>query len=139
MRSRRRTQLQYLSLVLPGMVIFTVGLILPMFLAMYYSLTSWNGMTVEKPFVGLSNYVRMFADSYAGNAWLFTLKFTFWNTIIENVAAILLAVALDSGIKGQKLLRTVFFVPCLISAVVVGFVWLKIYGNVQRTTLTEDE
>ena len=112
------------------MVIFTVGLILPMFLAMYYSLTSWNGMTVEKPFVGLSNYVRMFADSYAGNAWLFTLKFTFWNTIIENVAAILLAVALDSGIKGQKLLRTVFFVPCLISAVVVGFVWLKIYGNV---------
>ena len=130
MRSRRRTQLQYLSLVLPGMVIFTVGLILPMFLAMYYSLTSWNGMTVEKPFVGLSNYVRMFADSYAGNAWLFTLKFTFWNTIIENVAAILLAVALDSGIKGQKLLRTVFFVPCLISAVVVGFVWLKIYGNV---------
>ena len=122
MRSRRRTQLQYLSLVLPGMIIFTVGLILPMFLAMYYSLTSWNGMTVEKPFVGLSNYVRMFADSYAGNAWLFTLKFTFWNTIIENVAAILLAVALDSGIKGQKLLRTVFFVPCLISAVVVGFV-----------------
>ena len=91
MRSRRRTQLQYLSLVLPGMIIFTVGLILPMFLAMYYSLTSWNGMTVEKPFVGLSNYVRMFADSYAGNAWLFTLKFTFWNTIIENVAAILLA------------------------------------------------
>ena len=130
MRSRRRTQLQYLSLVLPGMIIFTVGLILPMFLAMYYSLTSWNGMTVEKPFVGLSNYVRMFADSYAGNAWLFTLKFTFWNTIIENVAAILLAVALDSGIKGQKLLRTIFFVPCLISAVVVGFVWLKIYGNV---------
>ena len=46
MRSRRRTQLQYLSLVLPGMIIFTVGLILPMFLAMYYSLTSWNGMTV---------------------------------------------------------------------------------------------
>lgn len=130
MRSRRRTQLQYLSLMLPGMIIFTVGLILPMFLAMYYSLTSWNGMTVEKPFVGLSNYVRMFADSYAGNAWLFTLKFTFWNTIIENVAAILLAVALDSGIKGQKLLRTIFFVPCLISAVVVGFVWLKIYGNV---------
>ena len=80
--------------------------------------------------MGLSNYVRMFADSYAGNTWLFTLKFTFWNTIIENVAAILLAVALDSGIKGQKLLRTVFFVPCLISAVVVGFVWLKIYGNV---------
>ena len=41
-----------------------------------------------------------------------------------------MAVALDSGIKGQKIMRTIFFVPCLISAVVVGFVWLKLYGNV---------
>ena len=128
--SLRRTQLQYLSLVLPGMLIFTVGLIVPMLLALGYSLTSWNGMTTDKPFVGLANFARMFTDGYAGNAWWFTLRFTFWNTLIENVAAILLAVALDSGIKCQKLMRTVFFVPCLISAVVVGFVWLKIFGNI---------
>lgn len=135
-RSLRNTRLQYLSLVLPGMLIFTVGLIIPMFLAMGYSLTSWNGMTVEKPFVGLANFSKMFSDSYAGNAWWFTLRFTFWNTIIENVAAILLAVALDSGIKCQKLMRTIFFVPCLISALVVGFVWLKIYGNILPALFT---
>lgn len=129
-RSLRSDRVQYLSLVLPGMLIFTVGLIIPMFLALGYSLTSWNGMTVEKPFVGLQNYAAMLSDRYAGNAWWFTLRFTFWNTLVQNVAAILLAVALDSGIKAQKLMRTVFFVPCLISAVVVGFVWLKIYGNV---------
>lgn len=129
-RSLRSDRVQYLSLVLPGMLIFTVGLIIPMFLALGYSLTSWNGMTVEKPFVGLQNYAGMLGDRYAGNAWWFTLRFTFWNTLVQNVAAILLAVALDSGIKAQKLMRTVFFVPCLISAVVVGFVWLKIYGNV---------
>lgn len=126
----RKPQLQYLSLVLPGMLIFTVGLIVPMLLALGYSLTSWNGMTADKPYAGLANYAKMLSDSYAGNAWWFTLRFTFWNTIIENVAAILLAVALDSGIKCQKLMRTVFFVPCLISAIVVGFVWLKIYGNI---------
>lgn len=130
LHSKRATQVQYLSLVLPGMLIFTVGLILPMFLSLYYSLTSWNGMTVEKPFVGFANYATMFTDRYARNAWWFTIRFTVWNTVIQNVAAILLAVALDSGIKCQKLMRTVFFVPCLISAVVVGFVWLKIYGNV---------
>lgn len=129
-RSLRSDRVQYLSLVLPGMLIFTVGLIIPMFLALGYSLTSWNGMTVEKPFVGLQNYAAILSDRYAGNAWWFTLRFTFWNTLVQNVAAILLAVALDSGIKAQKLMRTVFFVPCLISAVVVGFVWLKIYGNV---------
>lgn len=126
----RTTQLQYLSLVLPGMLIFAAGLVLPMLLGLYYSFTSWDGMSAAKPFVGLSNYASMFSDRYAGNAWWFTIRFTIWNTIIQNVLAILLAVALDSGIKAQKLFRTVFFVPCLVSAVVVGFVWLKIYGNV---------
>lgn len=128
--SLRKQQLQYLSLVLPGMIIFTIGLIIPMLLSFYYSLTSWNGMTVEKPFVGLDNYVKLVSDPYARSAWWFTIRFTIWNTVIQNVAAILMAVALDSGIKGQKLMRTIFFVPCLISAVVVGFVWLKLYGNV---------
>lgn len=129
-QSLRKQQLQYLSLVLPGMIIFTIGLIVPMFLSLYYSLTSWNGMTIEKPFVGLDNYVKLVSDPYARGAWWFTIRFTIWNTIIQNVAAIFMAVALDSGIKGQKLMRTIFFVPCLISAVVVGFVWLKLYGNV---------
>lgn len=44
--------------------------------------------------------------------------------------ALLFAVALDSGIKAQKLYRTVLFIPCLISAIIVGFVWLKMYSNV---------
>lgn len=126
----RTSRLQYLSLVLPGMLIFSLGLVLPMLLGLFYSFTSWDGMTVEKQFVGLQNYLNMFSDRYAGSAWWFTLRFTFWNTLIQNVFAILFAVALDSGIKGQKIFRTIFFVPCLISAVVVGFVWLKVYGNV---------
>jgi ABC-type sugar transport system permease subunit len=92
-------------------------------------------MTAEKPFIGFDNYIRMFQDKYTGAAWWFTLRFTFWNTLIQNVAAILLAVALDSNIKLKKLFRTVFFIPCLISAVVVGFVWLKLYGNVLPTLM----
>jgi len=128
--SNRKIRLQYLSLVLPGLMVFTLGLMIPMFLALGYSFTSWNGMAVEKPFIGLENYKNMFSDSYAASAWLFTLRFTIWNTVIQNVFAILLAVALDSDIKFKKVFRTVFFIPCLISAVVVGFVWLKIYGNI---------
>ena len=69
-------------------------------------------------------------DSDFWNAWWFTIKFTIGNTIIQNVVALLFAVALDSGIKAQKIYRTVFFIPCLISAVIVGFVWLKMFSNV---------
>lgn len=121
---------QYLCLVLPGFIIFTIGLIIPLFLALRYSFTSWDGMSADKIFVGFQNYIDLFKDADFRSAWWFTIKFTIGNTIIQNVAALLFAVALDSGIKAQKVYRTAFFVPCLISAVIVGFVWLKMFSNV---------
>ena len=117
-------------MVLPGFVIFTIGLIIPIFLAFRYSLTSWNGLTVEKPFVGFDNYVKMFQDKYVRQAWWFTLRFTFWNVLIQNFFALLFAVILDSGLKGEKIYRTVLFLPCLISAVVTGFIWLRMFSNI---------
>ncbi len=125
-----RLSVQYFALVLPGLIIFTIGLIIPLLLAFRYSLTSWNGMTAEKPFVGFQNYIDLFHDKEFLDSWWFTLKFTIGNTLIQNIAALLFAVALDSGIKAQKLYRTAFFIPCLISAVIVGFVWLKMFSNV---------
>lgn len=121
---------QYLILVLPGFFIFTVGLIIPLLLSLRYSLTDWDGMATEKIFVGLKNYVRLFQDKEFLDSWWFTIKFTVGNTLIQNIAALLFAVALDSGIKAKKIYRTVFFVPCLISAVIVGFIWLKMFSNV---------
>lgn len=125
-----RLSRQYLILVIPGLVIFTVGLIIPMFMALRYSFTSWDGMTAEKPFVGLQNYINLIKDKEFRDAWWFTIRFTLWNTVIQNVLALLFAMALDSGIRGQKLYRTALFVPCLISAVIVGFIWLRMFSNV---------
>lgn len=126
----KRLSRQYMCLVIPGLIIFTIGLIIPLFLAFRYSLTSWDGFATTKKFVGLQNYSRLFQDDAFWDAWWFTIKFTIGNTIIQNVVALLFAVALDSGIKAQKVYRTIFFVPCLISAVIVGFVWLKMFSNV---------
>ena len=121
---------QYFLLIVPGMLIFTIGVILPLLLAFRYSVTSWDGMSVEKDFVGISNYINLWKDANFRQAWWFTIKFTIANTIVQNVFALLFAVALDSGIKAQKVYRTILFIPCLVSAVIVGFVWLKLYSNV---------
>lgn len=121
---------QYFVLVIPGFIIFTIGLIIPLIMAFRYSLTSWDGMSAEKIFIGVDNYIRLFQDRNFWDAWWFTIKFTIGNTIIQNVFALLFAVALDSGLKLQKLYRTAFFLPCLISAVVVGFIWLRMFSNV---------
>jgi len=126
----KKMERQYLVMVLPGFLIFTVGLILPMIMALRYSFTDWDGMSAEKLFVGFQNYIDLFQDDDFLSAWSFTIKFTIGNTIIQNVLALLFAVALDSGIKAQKLYRTAFFVPCLISSLIVGFIWLKMFSNV---------
>lgn len=129
-RLNRNMDRSYFLLVLPGFIIFTIGIILPLILAAYYSFTDWDGMQTKMNFVGLSNYVNLFRDDNYLSAFWFTVRFTFWNTLIQNVFALLFAVALDSGIRGQKIYRTAFFIPCLISAVIVGFVWLRMYSNV---------
>ena len=94
---------QYVSLVLPGMIIFTVGMIIPLILSFGYSLTSWDGRTPEKEFIGLDNYIRLFTDTYVRDAWLFTIKFTIANTIVQNIFALGFAVILDGDIKFKKL------------------------------------
>lgn len=121
---------QYFILIVPGFLIFTVGLIIPLFLSFRYSLTDWDGMSANMKFIGLKNYVDLFHDKEFIESWWFTVKFTIGNTIIQNICALLFAVALDSRIKAQKFYRAAFFIPCLISAVIVGFVWLKMYSNV---------
>ena len=126
----RKLFLQYLLLVLPGFIIFTIGLILPLLLSFRYSVTSWDGISPEKVFVGFRNYMDLFQDDNFRSAWWFTIKFTIGNTLIQNAAALLFAVALDSGIRCKKIYRAAFFIPCLISAVSVGFVWLKMFTHV---------
>lgn len=121
---------QYFFLIIPGFVIFTIGIIIPMVLAVRYSFTSWDGMAAEKTFIGLDNYIKLLKDPEVKQAWLFTIRFTIGNTILQNIIALLFAVALDSGIKAQKIYRAAFFIPCLISSVIVGFIWLRMYSNV---------
>ncbi len=121
---------QFLTLIVPGLLLFTVGLILPMFLGLYYSFTSWDGYTKDFPFIGFDNFVRIVQDPHTLDAWGFTIEFTLWNTIIQNVLALFFAVILDTGLKAKTFYRTVLFLPCLVAPIVAGFVWQHMYIDV---------
>jgi ABC-type sugar transport system permease subunit len=127
---RRGVQLEFASLVIPGMIFFTIGVIVPTALGFIYSLTSWDGYTKKLPWVGLANYVKIFHDVNALNAWWFTIKFTVYNTIVQNILALLLALALDGSVRGKTIYRTIVFLPCLVAPVVAGYIWLRIYSDV---------
>jgi len=121
---------QYFSLVLPCFLLFTVGLILPMMLGVFYSLTSWDGYTKDLPFVGLKNYIRGFTDRQTLEAWWFTIRFALWNTVVQNILALFFAVMLDRSMKAKTFYRTVLFLPCLIAPIVAGFIWQHMFIDV---------
>lgn len=80
--------------------------------------------------VGISNYVKAFADEEFLNALVFTVKFTLVSIVTINVFAFLLALALTKGFRGTNIFRTVFFMPNLIGGIVLGYIWQLIINGV---------
>ena len=77
--------------------------------------------------VGLKNYIILFHDEKFKEVIGFTLFYTFFNMLLINVIALLLALALDSKIKHKRSLRTMFFLPNVVSLIIVAYIWSFIF------------
>ncbi len=114
--------------MLPATALFLGVIILPILMSARYSLLDWNGMSAGT-FVGLDNFVRLFTDAKEGFMAAAVNSFTYalCAVFIQLPIALLFALILASGVKGEKLYITVFFVPVLISTVVTGQLWMRVY------------
>lgn len=118
----------YLLFILPAFALFTVFFIYPTASSMVYGFTDWNGYTSEFNFIGLDNFAKVFEDERFLAALRNTLLFALVCTVVQNALAVLLAVLLDLSIKGSNLLRTIYFLPVVLSPIVVSYVWSYIYS-----------
>ena len=108
--------------LLPTFAAFVIGFIIPFVQGVYLSFCKFQ--TINKTtFIGVSNYVKAFADTQFTQAFWFTVKFTVVSTLLINVIALMIALLLTRGIKGTNLFRTVFFMPNLIGGIVLGYIW----------------
>ena len=118
-----------LLFLLPALILFCGVLIAPIGASFYLSLFDWKGLG-PMTFVGFNNYVELFtSDSInflkaLGNALLLAALSVF----IQIPLALALALALGKKIRGERTFLTVYFMPVLISTVVIGQLWLKIYN-----------
>lgn len=115
---------------IPGLIIFFFVVIIPFFYGLYLTFTDWNGVNVQKNFVGLANYVETFKDVQFWQSMWLTFKYVALSVVIINAIAFLLGYALTRGMKGQHFFRTGFFTPNLIGGVVLGFIWQFIFSKV---------
>ncbi|MCJ8014114.1 sugar ABC transporter permease [Paenibacillus sp. KQZ6P-2] len=118
-----KQELKYEAFLIPALVGLALFFIWPIASSIYYSLTDWNGLNPESHFVGLKNYIKLFQDSDLMDSVKHTLLYAILMTLIQNIFAVPLAVALDANLRTKNVLRLIFFAPAVLSPLVVGFLW----------------
>ena len=116
--------------LLPAILLYGVFVVWPYAQAIYISLTSWRGVSSNKPFVGLENYQRLWEDERFHEA------LTRNGQLLVVLPLVTIAIALTFGalftqgsqqIRGAGFYRIVFFFPQIIPAVIVGILWSYVY------------
>ena len=109
--------------VLPTLLAFTIGFIVPFIMGVYLSFCKFTTVTDAK-FVGLQNYAKIFTeDGTFGHALWYTTAFTVVSVVLINVIGFAVALLLSMKINGTNIFRTVFFMPNLIGGIILGYVW----------------
>jgi ABC-type sugar transport system permease subunit len=124
--------------VIPGLLLYFVFFIYPFLSSLYLSLTEWDGAGVIK-FIGLDNYLRLLQDPMMWNALRNNLIWVLIGTAVPIMIALVLATILWSNAKGNLIFRTIYFMPVVMSPVLIGIIWSWIYNpliGVLNRTLT---
>ena len=122
--------------VAPGLILFLVMAVIPLFTTGYYGLFNYDGIG-EKVFIGLKNYKELFTtDPYFLRSVLNSFILAAGSLFIQIPIALFLAILLANGIKGEGFYRTVFFLPVVISSMVIGQLWCAFFpGESQRRAI----
>jgi len=125
--SVKRSHVPYILLI-PFFLSFSIFWAFPLGFAFYISFTDWQFRPplFGGEFVGLENYARAFSDK----DWLLALQHSFIYVLYEPICitiGLILALALNSAIKGRSVFRTAFFLPVVTSTVAIGYVWTWLY------------
>ncbi len=125
-RSRSRTRLELAFLLAPALVLFIVFVLIPICVAAYYSLYSWNGFGPLTDFVGLDNYLDAFSGDVFQSAIGHNLIIVALTIIVQLPLSIGLALLLNRKLRGRTFLRMVVFAPYVLSEAVTAVIWLLI-------------
>jgi raffinose/stachyose/melibiose transport system permease protein len=107
-----------------AIILYTIFIVVPSLIGIYYSFTDWNSYDVNKNFIGLENYKNIiFGDHVYLEFIKNTLIFTIFTTLAKTVLGLFVAILLVSGVKAANLHRMIIFSPQVLSFLIVGLVF----------------
>ena len=109
-------------LYIPALAVMVFFIIYPLLRGAYISLFQWNGYSQNMKFIGLKNYLSLFSDKKFVTSFLNTLLYGFGSALLQNIAGLALALLVDRKFKTNNLLRTIVYLPVMISGLVMGYI-----------------
>ena len=123
-RIRRKDPIHYpVTFLLPALAIYLIFFIYPTISGFYYALTNWNSRSIEIKYLGISQFFEVLKNPTILLAFKNTLIYSFTITIVKNIFALLLALALNAKIRSRSVLRAVYFAPAILNLVAMGLVF----------------
>lgn len=119
-----RDQVNGLLSVAPMVLLILAITIYPAFNAIYHSFTEWNG--IESTFIGLSNYVQIVQDAEFWRLLLNNLVYI-TSVPVQIVLALIITVLLYEKVTGWKFFRALFFLPNVLSAIIIGLIFKQAF------------
>ena len=116
---RQRT---FLMITIPILALFICFNTIPLIRGVIYSFTNFKGFG-SYSWVGFRNYIDLFSDGRVGKSYLFTFKLAIVTTVVVNVLSLVLALALNSKIRAKSFFRGAYFLPNILGALVVGYIF----------------
>ncbi len=129
--AKRKSRINFFYI--PAVCVMLLFIAYPLARAIYLSFFQWNGYSSTMTFVGVKNYQSMFADNIFWVSVRNTLIYGFGSTILQQILGLSLALFLDSKFKGRGIIRTVVYLPAMLSPLVMGYImyfFTKLNGGV---------
>lgn len=125
----RKRQIFMFVFTVPTLLFFCLFMIYPIFHGLYFSFTDWSGGSETKNLIGIDNYRELANDPIIGKAILNDYFFVFWKVVGIVGLGVLFAVLMTRfRLRGTGFFRSVFFIPNILSVVVIGVLWNYIYN-----------
>jgi multiple sugar transport system permease protein len=127
----------FFFLAAPGVVFYTLAVLIPLALAVSYSFRDYNILSGRGGWIGLANYAELLNDSDFWGPFIYTLTLTVFVAVVANVFGVALAAVLNRPQRVFHWLRTITFVPVILAGVVIAYLWSTILTDqgILNTTL----
>jgi raffinose/stachyose/melibiose transport system permease protein len=120
-----------LPFLLPALLIYAIFALYPMVNALQLSFYDWDGVSVERNFVGLRNYVQIFTeDPVFWTAVRNSIVWVMMSLLIPTLIGLLLALAVNQRLFGRSAFRAIFYLPAIVASIAVGTMWSWMYNPI---------